>query len=74
MESPNSAVSNLYIFTPFDDVTRWVPPLLPPPLLSWWPSSIAALKRALLSNHCCPVESLLCPQSHPYVLLLNYPG
>lgn len=48
-------------------------PLLPP-RPSWWPSSIAALKRALLSNHCCPVESLLCPQSHPYVLLLNYPG
>lgn len=45
-----------------------------PPLLAWWPSSIAALKRALLSNHCCPAESLLCPQSHPYVLLLNYPG
>ena len=46
----------------------------PPPHLSWWPSSIAALKRALLSNHCCPAESLLCPQSHLYVLLLNYPG
>lgn len=43
-------------------------------LLPWWPSSIAALRRALLSNHCCPVESLLCPQYQPYVLLLNYPG
>lgn len=36
--------------------------------------SIAAFKRALLSNHCCPAESLLCPQFHPYALLLNYPG
>lgn len=47
-------------------------PSSPQPLFSWWLSSITTLKRTLLFNHCCP--ALLCPQSHPYVLLLNYPS
>lgn len=48
--------------------------LYTPPLRLLWQNSIVALKRALLSNHCCPAESHLCPQSHLYVLILNYPA
>lgn len=44
------------------------------PLLSSWPSSISVLKWALPCNHCCQEDSLPCPQSHSYALLLNYTG